>query len=322
MNILITGGAGFIGSYLAQRLLNQGHKVILVDNLSTGRLNNIRHIYDNPNLQVHIDTIFNEKLIEEIIKNTDQIYHLAAAVGVKFIVDNPVETIETNVAGSEIVIRLANKYKKKTFIASTSEVYGKTDSLPFKEGIDRVYGATTIRRWSYAESKAIDEFLALAYWHEKKLPVVIGRLFNTVGPRQTGQYGMVIPRFVQQALLEHPLTVYGDGKQSRCFAYVEDVVDAMIKLMENDKCLGEVFNIGSKDETQILDLAKKVKKMTNSNSKIKMIPYDEAYEEGFEDMRRRVPDISKIQNYIDYQPKVNLDQILEKVIDYHKGNKF
>ena len=322
MNILITGGAGFIGSYLSQKLLKQGHKVIIVDNLSTGRLNNIRHIYEDPNLQVHIDTIFNEKLIEKIIEKSDQIYHLAAAVGVKFIVDNPVETIETNVAGSEIVIRLANKYKKKIFIASTSEVYGKTDSLPFKEGIDRVYGATSIRRWSYAESKAIDEFLALAYWHEKKLPVVIGRLFNTVGPRQTGQYGMVIPRFVQQALLGHPITVYGDGTQSRCFTYVEDVIGAITKLMQKEECLGEIFNIGSTNEIQIIELANKVKKMTNSSSKIKKIPYDEAYEEGFEDMKRRVPDIGKLKKYIDYKPKVKLDQILNKVIDYHKGNKF
>ncbi len=322
MNILITGGAGFIGSYLAQELLERGNRVTIIDNLSTGRLNNINHIYKNKNLNVYIDTIFNEELIEDVIKKSDQIYHLAAAVGVQFIVDNPVETIETNVAGSEIVIRLANKYKKKIFIASTSEVYGKSDSLPFKEGKDRVYGSTSVRRWSYAESKAIDEFLALAYWHEKKLPVVIGRLFNTVGPRQTGQYGMVIPRFVRQALLGHPITVFGDGTQSRCFTYVEDVVGAIIKLMDTKKCLGEIFNIGSTAETKIIELAQKIKKMTNSSSKIKKISYDEAYEEGFEDMKRRVPDISKLKKFIDYSPKVKLEQTLNKVIDYHKGNKF
>ncbi|MEA3475254.1 MAG: GDP-mannose 4,6-dehydratase [Candidatus Cloacimonadota bacterium] len=318
MKILITGGSGFIGSYLAEYLLKNGHQVIIVDNLSTGRLANIRQIYRNENLEIHIDTIFNKKLMNSLVKNCEQIYHLAAAVGVRFIVDNPVQTIETNVAGTEIMIQLANQYKKKIFIASTSEIYGKANSLPFKEGTDRIYGSTNIRRWSYAESKAIDEFLALAYWHEKKLPVVIGRLFNTIGPRQTGQYGMVVPRFVQQALLGHPITVYGDGKQSRCFTYVGDIVNALVKLMNEEKCVGEVYNIGSDKEITIMDLAKKVKKLTNSLSKIKFIPYNEAYEEGFEDMRRRVPDISKAKKDIGFEPKVPLDDILKEIIEYYK----
>ena len=318
MRILITGGAGFIGSYLAEYLLKKGHQVIVLDNLSTGRLSNIRNIYKSKNLEVHVDTIFNRELIDDLVKNCDQVYHLAAAVGVRFIVDNPVLTIETNVAGAEIMIKFANKYKKKIFIASTSEIYGKSNSLPFKEGIDRIYGSTNIRRWSYAESKAVDEFLALAYWHEKKLPIVIGRLFNTIGPRQTGQYGMVVPRFVQQALLDHPITVYGDGKQSRCFAYVGDVVDALVKLMEDDKCVGQIYNIGSDKEITILDLAKKVKKITKSLSTIKLIPYNEAYEEGFEDMNRRVPDISKIKKAIGFEPKVPLDEILKEIIEYYK----
>jgi len=259
MKILITGGSGFIGSYLAEYLLKNGHSVVILDNLSTGRLSNIRSIYRHKNLEVHIDTIFNRELVDKLVKSCDQIYHLAAAVGVRFIVDNPVQTIETNVGGSEILLQVANKYKKKIFIASTSEVYGKSDELPFKEGAMRVYGPTTIRRWSYAESKAIDEFLALAYLHEKKLPVVIARLFNTVGPRQSGQYGMVVPRFVQQALLDHPITVYGDGKQSRCFGYVGDIVGAIVKLMDNDKCIGQIYNIGSNEEISINDLAKRLK---------------------------------------------------------------
>jgi len=318
MKILITGGSGFIGSYLAEYLLKKGHYVVILDNLSTGRLANIKNIYRHKNLEVHIDTIFNHELVDELAKSCDQIYHLAAAVGVRFIVDHPVQTIETNVGGSEVLLKIANKYKKKIFIASTSEVYGKSDELPFKEDAMRVYGPTTIRRWSYAESKAIDEFLALAYLHEKKLPVVIARLFNTVGPRQSGQYGMVVPRFVQQALLDHPITVYGDGKQSRCFGYVGDIVEAIVKLMDNDKCIGQIYNIGTSEEITIYDLAKKVKELTNSKSQIKLIPYEEAYEEGFEDMKRRIPDIAKAGRDINYKPKVSLKRILQEIIEYYK----
>ena len=318
MKILITGGAGFIGSYLAEYLLDKGHFVIIIDNLSTGRLSNIRQIYRDDNLEVHIDTIFNKRLMKDLVKNCEQIYHLAAAVGVRFIVDNPVQTLETNIYGTEIIVQLANKYKKKIFIASTSELYGKSESLPFTEDSDRIYGSTNIRRWSYAESKAIDEFLALAYWHERKLPVVIGRLFNTIGPRQTGQYGMVVPRFVQQALLNHPITVYGDGKQSRCFAHVGDVVDGMVKLMNEEKCVGQIYNIGSDREITIFDLAKKVKKLTKSSSRIKLIPYIEAYEEGFEDMERRVPDLSKAKQDVGYKIKVPLDDMLKEIIEYYK----
>ncbi len=318
MKILITGGSGFIGSYLAEYLLKKGHYVVILDNLSTGRLANIKNIYRHKNLEVHIDTIFNHELVDELAKSCDQIYHLAAAVGVRFIVDHPVQTIETNVGGSEVLLKIANKYKKKIFIASTSEVYGKSDELPFKEDAMRVYGPTTIRRWSYAESKAIDEFLALAYLHEKKLPVVIARLFNTVGPHQSGQYGMVVPRFVQQALLDHPITVYGDGKQSRCFGYVGDIVEAIVKLMDNDKCIGQIYNIGTSEEITIYDLAKKVKELTNSKSQIKLIPYEEAYEEGFEDMKRRIPDIAKAGRDINYKPKVSLKRILQEIIEYYK----
>ncbi|MCK4688045.1 MAG: GDP-mannose 4,6-dehydratase [Candidatus Lokiarchaeota archaeon] len=320
MKILVTGGAGFIGSHLAEALLSKGHKVIIIDNLSTGRLENIDKIKTNENVEIYIDTIFNKKLLSELAQKSEQIYHLAAAVGVRLIVDKPVETIETNILGTDIVIKFANKFNKKIFIASTSEVYGKNDSMPFKEELNRVYGPTNIRRWAYAESKAIDEFLALAYYHEKKLPVVIGRLFNTVGPRQTGQYGMVIPRFMQQALLNHPLTVYGDGQQSRCFTHVQDAIKAMISLMEKGDCIGEVYNIGSDDEIRILDLAKKIINITNSKSKIKLISYKEAYGEGFEDMKRRIPDLTKISKSINYSQKYNLNNILQEMQEYYKRN--
>jgi len=318
MKILITGGSGFIGSHLAEVLLTQKHQIIIIDNLSTGSLANIDNIYNNANVEVHIDTIFNRKLLQKLVEKCDQIYHLAAAVGVQLIVDNPVETIETNILGTDIVIKLANQYNKKIFIASTSEVYGKSDELPFKEDSKRVYGPTNIRRWAYAESKAIDEFLALAYHYEKKLPVVIGRLFNTVGPRQTGQYGMVIPRFMQQALLNKSLTVYGDGQQSRCFTHVQDAVKAMIGLMADDKCIGEIFNIGSENEIKIIDLAKKIIKITESISEIKLIPYKDVFGSGFEDMKRRIPDLSKISKFIDYKPTYNLKNILKELQVYYK----
>ena len=316
MKILITGGAGFIGSHLAERLLNDGQHVYIIDNLSTGRYSNIRHLTKNPKFSYTIDSVLNREVLEKLVAKVDQIYHLAAAVGVKYIIDNPLLSLRTNISGTENVLEFANHYKKKILVASTSEIYGKNEEVPFKETDNRLLGSTHISRWSYSTAKAVDEFLSLAYHREKKLPVVVVRCFNTVGPRQTGQYGMVIPKFVKNALLNHPLTVYGDGKQSRCFTYVDDVVEGFIKLMNTKKADGEIYNIGSMEEVTIHELAKKIKKMTNSKSKIELVKYEDAYEEGFEDMRRRVPDISKINKAIGYKPKYKLDQILTKIIDY------
>jgi UDP-glucose 4-epimerase len=318
MKILITGGAGFIGSHLAEELLYQGEEVYVIDNLSTGRLENIKHLAANPHFHITIETILEEKTVEELIKKCELIFHLAAAVGVRLIIEKPVDTIETNILGTEIVLKSANKFKRKVILASTSEVYGKNSKVPFREEDDSVYGPTTKSRWSYACSKAIDEFLALAYFHEKKLPIVIARLFNTIGPRQTGRYGMVVPSFIQQALLSHPVTVYGDGKQSRSFTHVTDVVYALIGLSEHPKAVGEVFNVGNGREITIERLALLIKKMTNSKSKIVYIPYDKAFEKGFEDMIRRVPDITKINHLIGYKPRVNLEESLEKIIDYYR----
>ena len=316
MNILITGGAGFIGSHLCEKLLADNHKVSVIDNLSTGRYSNIRPFIKKQNFNYVIDSVLNRDVLEILISEATQIYHLAAAVGVKYIIDNPLLSLRTNIAGTENVLEFANKYKKKVLIASTSEIYGKSDKVPFKEEDDRLLGSTHISRWSYSSAKAIDEFLALAYYREKKLPVVIVRCFNTVGPRQTGQYGMVIPKFVKNALLNHPITVFGDGKQSRCFTYVDDVVGGLIKLMNEKKAVGNIFNIGNNKEITIEELAQKIKKMTNSRSKIDIIKYEDAYEEGFEDMRRRIPDLTKIKNMIGYEPKYDLDNILEKIIEY------
>ncbi len=316
MNYLITGGAGFIGSHLAEQLLSMGENVSIVDDLSTGSIENIEHLKKDPNFDYKIDTILNEPIVAELIDRADVIFHLAAAVGVKLIVESPVRTIETNIKGTEVVLNMAAKKKKKVFIASTSEVYGKGEDLPFNEDGDLVFGPTTKGRWSYACSKAIDEFLSLAYYREKKLPVVIVRLFNIVGPRQTGMYGMVVPTFVKQALLNHPITVYGDGNQSRCFTYVGDVVHAIIETVNNPDAVGQVFNIGSEDEISIRQLAELVKSKTNSNSEIVTIPYNKAYEEGFEDMQKRVPDLTKIRGLIGYEPKTNLNEILEIVIDW------
>jgi UDP-glucose 4-epimerase len=313
---LITGGAGFIGSHLAERLLVGGHEAAALDNLSTGSIDNIQHLKGRPGFSYIIDTVTNEPLLAELIDGSDVVFHLAAAVGVKLIVEQPVHTIETNVHGTEVVLKHANKKKKLVFIASTSEVYGKSVDVPFREGADLVLGATVRHRWAYACSKAIDEFLALAYWKEKRLPVVVGRLFNTVGPRQTGQYGMVLPTFVRQALADQPITVFGDGTQSRSFTYVADVVDAVIKLACEPRAIGEVFNIGSTEEVSIQALAERVKTLTGSRSPIQLIPYDEAYEAGFEDMPRRVPDISKIGALIGYQPRLGLDEIIRTVIEY------
>jgi UDP-glucose 4-epimerase len=322
MKALITGGAGFVGSHLAETLLERGDDVIVLDNLSTGSIDNIAPLKANPRFRYAIDSVTNEPLCAELIDQADVVFHLAAAVGVKLIVESPVNTIETNVHGTETVLKMANKKKKKVLVASTSEVYGKSNAVPYREDADLVLGATTKGRWSYACSKAIDEFLALAYYKEKRLPVVIVRLFNTVGPRQTGRYGMVIPNFVKQALLSHPITVFGDGSQSRCFTYVTDVVGALVKLADHPGAVGEVFNIGNEsEEVTILDLAKRVKERTRSRSEIVTIPYEKAYEEGFEDMPRRVPDLGKVRGLIGYEPIVHLDEILDRVAAYFTSDK-
>ncbi len=318
MRYLITGGAGFIGSHLAEELLRRGHEVYVIDDLSTGSIANIRHLKTHDRFHYAVDTVMNKQLTAELIDAVDIVYHLAAAVGVKLIVESPVRTIETNIQATEIVLSLANKKKRPTFVASTSEVYGKSDRLPFREDGDLVMGATTKGRWSYACSKAIDEFLTIAYWKEKKLPTVVARLFNTVGPRQTGQYGMVVPNFVRQALAGQPITVYGDGKQSRCFCHVADVVRALIGLMEKPEAYGHVYNIGNHQEISILDLAKQVREVTQSKSEIVFVPYEKAYEQGFEDMPRRVPDTSKIKSLIGWHPTVALPQILADVVEYYR----
>jgi UDP-glucose 4-epimerase len=320
LRVLITGGAGFIGSHLSDAYLQRGDEVFVIDDLSTGSIENIRHLKDHPRFHYTIDSIQNQPVTAELVDQCDVIFHLAAAVGVKLIVESPVRTIETNVHGTEVVLSLANKKKKKVLIASTSEVYGLSAEVPFREDGNLVMGATTKGRWSYACSKAIDEFLALAYWREKKLPTIVVRLFNTVGPRQTGQYGMVIPTFVKQSLAGRPITVYGTGKQSRCFCFVGDVVGALVKLMDRDDSVGEVFNIGSNQEISILDLAKRVKELTNSESEIVFVPYDEAYEEGFEDMPRRIPDIAKVNKLVGFKPEKKLDEILKAVIDFHSSD--
>jgi UDP-glucose 4-epimerase len=316
MRALITGGAGFVGSHLADTLLGQGHEVFVLDDLSTGAIENIAHLKERRGFHYTIDSVTNEPVLAELIDRADVIFHLAAAVGVKLIVEAPVRTIETNVHGTEVVLKHANKKKKLVVIASTSEVYGKSEDVPFREDADLVLGPTSRHRWAYACSKLIDEFLALAYWKERKLPVIVIRLFNTVGPRQTGQYGMVIPTFVRQALAAQPLTVFGDGTQSRSFTYVGDVVCGMIALVEEPRAVGQVFNIGNGEEIAIRALAGRIKEMTASPSEIVTIPYDQAYEAGFEDMPRRVPDISKIRALVGYEPRVHLDGILTRVIDY------
>jgi len=321
LRVLITGGAGFIGSHLADAYLKRGDHVFIIDDLSTGSFENIRHLKDHPRFHYTIESVHNHPVTAELVDQSDVIFHLAAAVGVKLIVESPVRTIETNVRGTECVLSIANKKKKKVLVSSTSEVYGLSTQVPFSEDGNLVMGATTKGRWSYACSKAIDEFLALAYWREKKLPTIVVRLFNTVGPRQTGQYGMVIPTFVKQALANRPITVYGDGKQSRCFCYVGDVVGALMKLMDDERSVGQVFNIGSNREISIVDLARKVKELTNSESEIVFVPYDEAYEEGFEDMPRRVPDIAKANKLIGFSPSVDLEGILESVIAFHSGQQ-
>jgi UDP-glucose 4-epimerase len=318
MRVLITGGAGFVGSHLAEALLARGDEVYALDNLSTGSIDNIAHLKSHPKFHYTIDSVTNEPVLAELVDRSDVVVHLAAAVGVKLIVEAPVHTIETNVHGTEVVLKLANKKKKLVLIASTSEVYGKSTDVPFHEEADLVLGPSHKHRWAYACSKLIDEFLALAYWKERKLPVIIVRLFNTVGPRQTGQYGMVIPNFVRQALAGQPITVFGDGQQSRSFTYVGDVVRAVVALIDEPRAVGQVFNIGNGHEITIGDLAERIRTLTGSQSEIVRIPYDQAYEAGFEDMPRRVPDISKIKALVGYAPTVELDEILTRVIEHFR----
>ena len=320
MRALVTGGAGFIGSHLAEALLNAGHEVDVIDNLSTGSIRNIDHLKIQPKFKYVIDTLTNEPLLAELIDRNDVVFHLAAAVGVKLIVEQPVHTIETNVHGTEVVLKHANKKKKLVFIASTSEVYGKNLEVPFREDADLVMGPTVKHRWAYACSKAIDEFLALAYWKERGLPVIIVRFFNTVGPRQTGQYGMVLPSFVRQALAGEPITVFGDGKQQRSFTYVGDVVGCLLNLVKEKNAIGEVFNIGNSEEVTILKLAELVKARTGSKSEIVFVPYDKAYEAGFEDMPRRVPDLTKVRKLVGYEPKIQLNEIITRVIEYFRSS--
>src|SRR5499427_5488367 len=316
MRALITGGAGFIGSHLAEAMLGLGDSVFVLDNLSTGSMENIVHLKGRAGFEYFIDSVENEGLLAELVDRADVVFHFAAAVGVKLIVEQPVHTIETNVHGTEVVLKHANKKKKLVVIASTSEVYGKSNDVPFREDSDLVMGPAPKHRWAYACSKAIDEFLALAYWKEKKLPVIVVRFFNTVGPRQTGQYGMVIPNLVRQALAGEPITVFGNGTQSRSFTHVADVVAALLRLVSEPKAVGQVVNIGNTQEVTINQLAERVRELAASKSAIKRIPYDEAYESGFEDMPRRVPDLSKAAKMIGYQPRHTLDDILTQVIDY------
>jgi UDP-glucose 4-epimerase len=314
MRFLITGGAGFIGSHLAEELLRRGHAVHVLDDLSTGSIENIRQLKDEPRFCYTLESCSHSATVSELVDEADAVFHLAAAVGVQLIVESPVRTIETNVHCTEVVLSHAGKKRRPVFIASTSEVYGKSKALPFRESGDLVMGPTNLGRWSYACSKAIDEFLALAYYREKRLPIVIGRLFNTVGPRQTGRYGMVVPTFARQALAGEAITVFGDGTQRRCFCHVRDVVRALAELMEREDLFGEVFNVGSTEEVTIMELAERVRRIGGSDSEIVTIPYEEAYEEGFEDMLRRVPDTSKLERAIGWQPTHDLDEILADVI--------
>jgi UDP-glucose 4-epimerase len=314
MRILITGGAGFIGSHLADVLLEWGNEVLIIDDLSTGAMDNIVHLKGHAKFSYWIDTVLNRPLVAELVDAADVVFHLAAAVGVRLIVESPVRTVETNVRGTEVVLETAAKKRKKVVVASTSEVYGKRNSVPFREDDDLVLGPPTRGRWSYACSKALDEFLALAYWREKGLPVVIVRLFNTVGPRQTGRYGMVVPNLARQALSGEPITVYGDGTQSRCFSFVGDVVRTLIALANHGEAVGEIFNVGSDEEVTVGDLARKMKEMTRSFSPIVHVPYEVAYEKGFEDMQRRVPDLTKVRNLVG-QTQTSLTTILERVVE-------
>ncbi|MDQ3728926.1 MAG: GDP-mannose 4,6-dehydratase [Actinomycetota bacterium] len=319
MRILITGGAGFIGSHLAEELLGQGHRVHALDDLSTGAIENIRHLKDDPRFEYTIDSAVVPGVVAETVDEADVVFHLAAAVGVELIIESPVRTIETNVHCTEIVLQQANKKKKPVFIASTSEVYGKSAALPFREDGDLLLGPTDTGRWAYACSKAIDEYLALAYWKERGLPTIVGRLFNTVGPRQTGRYGMVVPTFGRQALAGQPITVYGEGTQQRCFCHVSDVVQALAALVQTEAAYGEVFNIGSTEEISISELAVSIRDEANSESEIVTVPYDEAYEPGFEDMPRRIPNTEKIEELLGWTPTRDLTQIIRDVLEYQRA---
>ena len=314
MRALITGGAGFIGSHLAEQLIARNHDVTLLDDLSTGRYENVAHLDGHPRLRLVVGTILNEYLVDKLVERCDAVFHLAAAVGVELIIKRPLESLMTNIRGSEVVLEMAHRYRKKVLIASTSEIYGKNTTGPLREDTDRILGSPLKSRWSYSTSKAVDEILAYVYWKEKGVPTVIVRLFNTVGPRQSGMYGMVVPRFVSQALKGEPLVVHGTGTQSRCFLHVIDAVEALIKLMEHPGAIGDVFNVGSQEEVTIEELARRVIRLTHSASPITYVPYEEAYEEGFEDMPRRVPDISKIRGLIDFEPTIPLDGIIRSVV--------
>jgi UDP-glucose 4-epimerase len=321
LRFLITGGAGFIGSHLAERLLERGDEVFLFDNLSTGSMENIRHLKNNDRMHYFLDSIENRQLLAELVDESDAIFHLAAAVGVRLIVESPVRTIETNVNGTQLVLEAAYKKRKRVFIASTSEVYGKSMQLPFHEDADLVLGATNMGRWAYAASKALDEFLALSYWKEKKQPVVVARFFNTVGPRQTGRYGMVLPNFVSQALSAEPMTVFGSGKQSRCFCDVQDTVEAMLRLMSTDKAVGEVVNVGTDREITVEGLAEMVKARTGSTSPVTYTPYNQAYEPGFEDMMRRVPCLDKLERLTGFRPATTLEDIIDRVTKHFEKKR-
>jgi len=321
MRALITGGAGFIGSHLAERLLERGDEVLLMDNLSTGSMENIRHLKQYDRMHYFLEPIENRQLLAELVDEADVIFHLAAAVGVRLIVESPVRTIETNVNGTQLVLETACKKRKLVFAASTSEVYGKNVNVPFHEDLDLVLGPTTKGRWSYAASKALDEFLALSYWKEKRLPVVIARLFNTVGPRQTGRYGMVLPNFVSQALKDEPITVFGTGQQSRCFCDVSECVESILRLVETSAAVGEVVDIGADDEITINALAERVKERTGSSSTITRIRYEEAYEPGFEDMHRRVPSVAKLERLTGFRPSMPLNDIIDRVVAFFRDKK-
>ena len=319
MKILITGGAGFVGSHLADRLIEDGNEITVIDDLSTGRYSNVEHLEGNEKFRLIIDTVLNQPLMEELIRETDRVYHMASAVGVRLIMEQPVKTIETIFHGTDVILKFCSRYRKRVLIPSTSEVYGKGTSIPFSEDDDLLTGATDKHRWAYACAKTLDEFLALAHWKETRLPVVVVRLFNTVGPRQTGQYGMVVPRFVHAAMKNEPITVHGDGTQQRCFGHVHDVVEGLVKVLESPECFGQVINLGNNDEVSILGLADKAITVTGSTSEIRFIPYEEAYGDGFEDMRRRVPNLAKAKSLVGYQPTRTLDDIINDVAAEFRG---